>query len=196
MSAVPFKDFKSDENIRYATRQNVLYNMRDYFFARRELKKDLSLVAVRIINTGDVAININDLKFTCGSLLPIQQIGIHEYYNAIQQKPELYWLYSAGAIVYPRPAVYKDGFGDQQPKPDNPKKFIKNGKQFIPLPFGLPVAAANYTIAYKANKKMLLDFQLLDITNRVIQPHDSIQGIIAFKNISNCNDIFISSIKQ
>jgi hypothetical protein len=57
---------------------------------------------------------------------------------------------------------------------------------------GLPVAAANFAIAYKSNKKMLQDFQLLDLTNKVIQPHDSIQGILTFKNIANCGDIFIN----
>ena len=195
MSAIPYKEYKADENISYTTRQNVLYNMRDYFFARREMKKNKSLVAVKIVNKSDVVININDLKFTCGSLLPMQPIGVHEFFNEIKQKPALYWMYSIGAVVYPRPSVYKDASDIQFPKPDNPKKFTKNGKQFIPIPFGLPVAAANYAIAYKSNKKMLLDFQLLDLSNRIIQPHDSIQGILTFKNMSNCGEIYISSVK-
>ena len=195
MASVPFKDFREDDRISYSVRQGVLYNMKDYFFARRELKKDMSLVAVKIINKSDSVININDLDFTCGAILPVSRIGVHEYYNAIKQKPGLYWLYAAGVAIYPKPAVYTDAAGVQQPKPDNSKKLIKNGKQLIPLPFGLPVAAANYGISYKANKKMLLDFQLLDLSNRVIQPHDSIQGILTFKNIANCGDIFIH-VKQ
>lgn len=196
MSAIPFKEFREDENIGYSLRQGVLYNMHNYFFARREMKKNLSLVAIKIVNKSDSSININDLKFTCGSLLPIQQIDIHDFYNTIKQKSALYWLYSVGAVVYPQPVTYLDKNGTQQPKPDNPKKFIKNGKLFIPLPVGLPIAAANYAIAYKANKKMKKDFELLDLSNRTIQPHDTIQGILAFKNISNCGDIFISSVKQ
>lgn len=196
MSAVPFNEFRSDQNISYSIRQGVLYNMRNFFFARREMKKNLSLVALKIVNNSDTAININDLRFTCGALLPIQQIGVNEYFNVLKQKPALYWLYSVGAVVYPKPAVYTDPVTNNQfPKPNNPKKFIKNGKQFIPIPIGLPVAAANYAIAYRSNKKMLLDLQLLNLTNRVIQPHDTIQGILMFKNTTNCSDIYISTVK-
>lgn len=196
MSAVPFNEFRSDQNISYSIRQGVLYNMRNFFFARREMKKNLSLVALKIVNNSDTAININDLKFTCGALLPIQQMEVKDYFNAVKQKPALYWLYSLGAVVYPKPAVYRDPVTDiQYPKPNNPKKFIKNGKQFIPIPIGLPIAAANYAIAYRSNKKMLLDFQLLNLTNRIVQPHDTIQGILMFKNTANCSDIYISSEK-
>lgn len=196
MSAVPFNEFRSDQNISYSIRQGVLYNMRNFFFARREMKKNLSLVALKIVNNSDTAININDLKFTCGALLPIQQMEVKDYFNAVKQKPALYWLYSLGAVVYPKPAVYRDPVTDiQYPKPNNPKKFIKNGKQFIPIPIGLPIAAANYAIAYRSNKKMLLDFQLLNLTNRIVQPHDTIQGILMFKNTANCSDIYISTVK-
>jgi hypothetical protein len=196
MSAVPFNEFRSDQNISYSIRQGVLYNMRNFFFARREMKKNLSLVALKIVNNSDTAININDLKFTCGALLPIQQMEVKDYFNAVKQKPALYWLYSLGAVVYPKPAVYRDPVTDiQYPKPNNSKKFIKNGKQFIPIPIGLPIAAANYAIAYRSNKKMLLDFQLLNLTNRIVQPHDTIQGILMFKNTANCSDIYISSEK-
>lgn len=194
MSAIPFKEYRQENKISYSLRQGVLYNLKNYYFARREQKKNMSLVAVKIVNKSELPVNINDLQFTCGAALPIQRVGIDEYYNAIKQKSALYWLYAVGFAVYPKPAVYTDPVsGTQVPKADNPKKFIKNGKQIIPLPFGLPVAAANYAIAYKANKKMMLDFKLLDLSNRVIQPFDSIQGILTFKNIANCGDIFITT---
>ena len=122
MSAVPFNEFRSDQNISYSIRQGVLYNMRNFFFARREMKKNLSLVALKIVNNSDTAININDLKFTCGALLPIQQMEVKDYFNAVKQKPALYWLYSLGAVVYPKPAVYRDPVTDiQYPKPNNSK---------------------------------------------------------------------------
>ena len=35
MTAVPFNEYRSDQNISYSIRQGVLYNMRDFFFARR-----------------------------------------------------------------------------------------------------------------------------------------------------------------
>jgi hypothetical protein len=172
MSAIPFKEYRQENTIDYSVRQGVLYNMKNYFFARREQKNDMSLIALKIVNKSDLPVNINDLQFTCGAVLPVTTIKVTDYFDAIKQKPGLYWLYSAGVVVYPRPP--------------------RGSKKFIPLPFGLPVAAANFAIAYKSNKKMLQDFQLLDLTNKVIQPHDSIQGILTFKNIANCGDIFIN----
>lgn len=172
MSAIPFKEYRQENTIDYSVRQGVLYNMKNYFFARREQKNDMSLIALKIVNKSDLPVNINDLQFTCGAVLPVTTIKVTDYFDAIKQKPGLYWLYSAGVVVYPRPP--------------------RGSKKFIPLPFGLPVAAANFAIAYKSNKKMLQDIQLLDLTNKVIQPHDSIQGILTFKNIANCGDIFIN----
>lgn len=193
MSAIPFKEFRDDNKISYSIKQGVLYNMKNYFFARREQKKSMSMIAFKIVNKTDAVININDLQYTCGAVLPISLMNITDYYNTIKQKAGLYWLYSAGVVVYPKPKIYTNPTTNIQYKqPDNSKKFIKNGKQFIPLPFGLPVAAANYAIAYTANKKMMLDFQQLDLTNKVIQPHDSIQGVLTFKNVANCGDIFIT----
>ncbi len=172
MSAIPFKEFREETKISYSVRQGVLFNMKDYFFARREQKKNMSLMAFKIVNKTDLPLNINDLQFSCGAVIPISTIPVADFYNAIKQKAALYWLYSVGVVVYPRP-----------PKED---------KKFIPLPFGLPMAAANFAIAYKSNKKMQHDFQLLDLTNKVIQPHDSIQGILTFKNVANCGDIFVT----
>ena len=68
----------------------------------------------------------------------------------------------------------------------------KGSKKFIPLPFGIPLAAINYGVSLKANKKMMRDLQLLDLRNKVIQPQDSIEGILTFKNVDNCGDIYIS----
>lgn len=199
INAIPFKENREEFNISYSVRQGVLYNMKDFFYAKREQKKNMSLIAFKIVNKTEYPLPISSLQFSCGASVPVFPMPMEEFYSALKQKPGLYWLYSAGFAVYPKPAVTKttDAFGNQVQinKPDNPKKLIKNGKQYIPIPFGLPMAAANYGIAYRANKKMHADFRLLDLTNKVIQPGDSIRGILPFRNVANCGDIFIS-IKQ
>ena len=197
MSSIPFKDFREENKISYSVRQGVMYNMKNYFFARKEQKKNINLIAFKIVNKSELPININDLQFSCGASLPIMPIKMEEYFGTLKQKANLYWLYSVGAVVYPKPAVYTDPVTNLQlNRPDNPSKFIKNGKQYIPLPFGLPVAAANYAIAYTANKKMKIDLSLLDLSNKVIQPFDSLQGVLTFKNVANCGDIFITVKEQ
>lgn len=172
MSSIPFKEFREENTMSYAIKQGVMYNMKNYSIARKEQKKNVSLVAVKIVNKSELPININDMQFTCGATIPITPIKVDEYYNTLKQKAGLYWLYSAGVVVYPRPP--------------------KGSKKFIPLPFGLPIAAANFGIAYKANKKFKTDIQLLDLSNKVIQPFDSIVGILTFKNVANCTDMYMS----
>lgn len=195
MSAIPFKEYHQGNKISYSERQGVLYNMKNFFYAKREMKNDLSLIAFKIANTSPYPIMINDLQFTCGASVPMTPIKMDEFYAILKQKAALYWLYSAGFIVYPKPAVMTvniSGTPVQVNQPDNPKKLIKNGKQYIPIPFGLPIAAANYGIAYRSNKKLNADLKLLDLSNRMIQPGDTIQGVLPFRGVANCGDIFIS----
>lgn len=173
ITSVPFKDFREDENISYAVRQGVMYNMKNFFYAKKELKKDISLIAFNIVNKSESAININDLRFSCGATVPIAPIKTDEFYDAVKQKSGLYWLYSLGVIVYPKPGKNDD-------------------KTFIPIPFGVVMGAANFGIAYRANKKLNKDLSLLDLTNKMIQPGDSIKGVLPFKSVANCGDIFIS----
>lgn len=191
MTTIPFKENREENKISYSVRQGLMYNTRNFFYAKKEQKKDFSLMAFKIINKSELPININDLQFSCGATIQILPVRKEDYYNSVKQKAGLYWLYSVGFMVYPKPAVYQVG-DFQFKKPDNPKKLIKNGKQYIPLPVGLPIAAANYGIAYKANKKLKNDLELLDLTNKVIQPGDSILGTLTFKGVANCGDIFIT----
>lgn len=181
MEIVPFKDYKDDAKLKYAVRQGVLYNFKNYYFAKRELRKDYSLMAFTIYNKSDQVISVKDLQFTCGASVPISPVPIQDLYNAIKQKAGLYWLYSAGFAIYPKPAPGQADGG-----------LVKNEKLFIPIPFGVVFGAANFGLAYRANKKMKKDFELYDMSNKVIQPGDSIKGILPFKGVANCGDIFIS----
>ncbi len=172
MSSIPFINFREQDAISYSIRQGVMYNMKNYFFARREQKQDVSLIALKIVNKSELPINIRDLQYSCGATVPIAPVSMDEYNKAIKQKSGLYWLYSVGVVVYPKPP--------------------KENRKYIPLPFGIPVGAANFAIAYTANKKMEKDLKQLDLSNKMIQPGDSIQGVLPFKNVANCGDIFIS----
>lgn len=195
MEYIPFVNFKDEAKIRYSVRQGVFYNFKDYYYARKELKNDYSLMAFSIVNKTELPINVRDLTFMCGATVLIQPVKMEDIYSVLKQKAGLYWLYSAGVAVYPKPAVQTvsmSGNNVQVNKPDNPKKFIKNGKQFIPIPFGVVFAAANFGIAHKANKKLKSELELYDISNKLIQPGDSIKGWIPFRNVANCGDIFIS----
>ena len=192
MTTIPFKENREENKISYSVRQGLMYNTRNFFYAKKEQKKNFSLMAIKIINKSELPININDLQFSCGATIQILPVRKEDYYNSVKQKAGLYWLYAVGFIVYPNPAIMTGINNNKIFKPDNSKKLIKNGKQYIPIPFGLPIAAANYGIAYKANKRLKNDLEILDLTNKVIQAGDSILGILTFKGVANCGDIFIT----
>jgi hypothetical protein len=81
MSAIPFKEYRQENTIDYSVRQGVMYNMKNYFFARREQKNDMSLIALKIVNKSDLPVNINDLQFTCGAVLPVTTIKVTDYFD-------------------------------------------------------------------------------------------------------------------
>ncbi|MDB5226264.1 MAG: hypothetical protein JWN78_457 [Bacteroidota bacterium] len=170
ISSIPFKENREEFNISYSVRQGVLYNMKDFFYAKKEMKKNMSLIAFKIVNKSELPLRVSDLQFSCGASVPIAPIKVDEFYNELKQKAALYWLYSVGVMPFRRGPA----------------------KPWIYLPFGIVMAGANFGIAYRANKKFKTDLNLLDLTNKIIQPGDSIRGVLPFKNVANCGDIFIT----
>lgn len=172
INSIPFKDYTQGNKISYSIRRGVLFNTKNYFFAKREIKNNVSLVAFKISNNTSLPIMTNDLRFSCGATSSLAPMGMQEFSNLLKQKAGLYWLYAAGVIVYPRPPI--------------------GSKKFIPLPFGLPVAAVNFGIATKANKKINSNLKLLDLSNKIIQPGDTLQGLLPFRGVNDCPEIFIT----
>ncbi len=172
INLIPFKDYTQENKISYSIRRGVMFNTRNYFFAKREIKNNVSLVAFKIANNTSLPIMTNDLRFSCGATSSLVPIGTQEFCNLLKQKAGLYWLYAAGVVVYPKPPI--------------------GSKKFIPLPFGLPVAAVNFGIATKANKKLSSNLKLLDLNNRIIQPGDTLQGVLPFRGVNDCPEIFVT----
>jgi len=170
MSAVPFSEFREEVKIKYSVRQGVSYNMKNLFTARKEQRNDISLMALNIVNISQEPIPVSDLQFSCGATVPIAPISKEEYYSKVKQKAELYWLYSAGVVPFKKGPV----------------------KPWLYFPVGVVMGGANYGIAHRANKKLSKDLDILDISGKVIMPGDSLQGILPFRGVNNCGDIFIT----
>jgi hypothetical protein len=169
----PYKEFKTEnEKFDYTSRQGVMFNTNNTRIAKKEQKKDgYTLVSFKIVNKSNIPLNIKDFNFSCGGSTKISPISTEEYIKKMKQKAGLYWLYAG--IVSPNP------FGKG------------NLKKVIPL--GIIPAVTNFGIALKANKKMKKNIELYDISNKVIQPNDTIIGILPFKGIGNCGEIFLSN---
>jgi hypothetical protein len=89
MSNIPFKEYREGAKISYSVRQGVLYNMKNYFYAKRELKNNLSLIAFKIANKSELPVRMGDLQFSCGASVPIAPIKMDEFYTILRQKAPL-----------------------------------------------------------------------------------------------------------
>ncbi|MCB9033988.1 MAG: hypothetical protein H6553_09135 [Chitinophagales bacterium] len=193
----PFKELNTENSrIDYTARQGVMFNTSNTRYAKNEIKKDeqYTLVAFKIVNKSDIPVAIKDLNYSCGGSTVITPISMESYLKKVNQKAALHWLWSAAGIVYPKPAYDEVVIGGVKTKvPKEDKGFTKNGKTYIPIPVGLIYGAVNYGIAKKANNKMKKNVADYDLNQKVIQPHDSIFGVLPFKGIPNCGDIYITT---
>lgn len=171
METIPFKEAVStDSKISYSTRQGVMYNTKNYKAAKRENKGQYSILAVKVINKTDLPIAIGDLLYSCGGSTSVKPIALDEYLKTVKQKAGLYWLFAAGVV---------------------PNPFGKGNLKYL-IPWGIAPAAINFGIAHKANKKMEKELRAYDLSNKVLQPYDSIMGILPFKGINNCGEFYIT----
>ncbi len=171
MATIPFKEpVSTDNKIAYSTRQGVMFNTHNYRYAKREKKEDYSLMAIKLVNKTDLPINLADLNYSCGGSTAVTPISMDVYIDKTKQKAGLYWLFSAGVV---------------------PNPFCKGCLKYV-IPWGIIPAATNFGIAFRANKKMKKEIHTYDLTNKVLQPNDSIMGILPFKGINNCGEIYIT----
>ena len=169
----PYKEMKTEnEKFEYTTRQGVMFNTGNTKIAKRELKKGgYTLVAIKIVNKSDVPLPIKDFNFSCGVANKITPISTEEYIKKSKQNAGLYWLY-AGWVA--------------------PNPFGKGNLKKV-LPVGIVPAITNFGIAVRANKKMKKNIALYDMTNKVVQPNDTLIGVLPFKGIGNCGEIFLTT---
>jgi hypothetical protein len=171
MDSIPFKEpTTTDNKVSYSTRHGVMYNTKNYKAAKREQKGQYSILAIKVINKTDLPIAMGDLAYSCGGSTSVKPITLDEYLKEVKQKAGLYWLFAAGVV---------------------PNPFCKGCLKYV-IPWGIAPAAINFGIAHKANKKMGKELSAYDLSNKVLQPNDSITGILPFKGINNCGEIYIT----
>lgn len=140
---------------------NLLGQKGNRRYSKKEQKKDIRLVAVKIINHFDQSINIRrDVQFMANGN-PVTLLDPQIAYNRLKQRPIFYILY---AFVFFRVPTYNS-----------------NGTQgsFI-VPIGLPFAAYNLAVGFGANKKFLMDMEMFNVNNKIISPGESFVGLISF----------------
>ena len=153
-----FENIQYNDGIGLSYVYNLLALNDNKKYAKKERRKDIRLIAIKITNHNDFSINVRrDLQFYTYNT-PIMPLEAQSTYNALKQTAFLYVLY--GFIIIPT-QTYNAG---------NPSN--------IWIPVGLPFAAWNMGLAFSANNKFRTELEIFNIQNRIIPPGESAVGLI------------------
>lgn len=138
-------------------------------YARKERKKDIKLVAIKVENLSDTTITLTSSNFfiKTGSGRDIPIISPNEYTKKIRQYSETFILFYglAGAGI----------IAEETPEGDVNTKFYYN-----PIP-GL-IGLGNAIFAATSNSKQTKNIASNSIFNKPIQPNSSIYGLIPIQD--------------
>lgn len=141
------------EKVALSYRYDVLRDAGNKKFVNNEFKRNMKVVAVKLINNSDTTINISkNLSFYSGSS-KILLLNPYDIKMQIKQSAPSYALYLIGCIsLAPLDIAVFGGIG-----------------------------VGNIIIANTANKNLLKELERYDITNKELKKGESIIGIIGFE---------------
>ena len=151
----------------FAYSYDVLKQSGNTKYAKKEDKKNLQVIAVKLTNDTDFPLNVKkDIGFYAGDV-PIQPIEPHLVGKQIKQNTAVYLLY--GLLSFMTLNTYEqDAYGQVTTTSSFP----------IGLFIGPPIAILNITKASTGNKRFKDELMYNDITNRTIAPGETVYGLI------------------
>lgn len=161
---VNYQANSNDENVFFSYKYNVLEESGNKKYAKKERKKNLSVVAVKLVNNKTVPIKFaEDVKIYSGNeiVLPVESEIVK---NELKQIAPLYLLYSLLWVT-----IYdcdSNGFDCS----------------VTPIPVGLAIGLGNMAVAGSANQNFLRELMANDILHREIQPGETVYGLIGVKD--------------
>jgi hypothetical protein len=157
---------KSNTQVQIGYHHNVLSEHRNKKFARKEQKKNIQLVAVKITNNTDQRLTIGqDMQMYSGST-PVVPLDQEITYKSLRQQAPLFLLYlllSPLELTTTETDTYKGMTQNRYP---------------IGLILGPGIALGNLLVANGNNKKFQQDLSTYDLTNRQLAPGETAYGLI------------------
>jgi hypothetical protein len=177
-STLNFPSVSSDSSILVEYQTNLLSGK----YAKREIKSDVYLIAVKITNnSGQDIIFRNNIKIFADEK-EVTPIPLNSFYTATQQNPEksLNLLFLTPLNVYTFSQTTNGGEVTSQ----------KNRFYPIGIVIGPALAFGNWATAKGANKKFQNELEENDILDRLIARGQTEYGLIAVKDFSSPNLTF------
>lgn len=140
-------------------------------YAKKERKKDVNVLAVKMINSSEEVLVLNDnLKITDITGNTLQLLDNNEIYKPLKQNVATYLLY-----LLLTPLNFYTSSTNQYGETQQDSSFP------LGLILGPGITATNMIIASSANKRFKNDINTFNLKNKTIRPGDTLHGIIGIK---------------
>jgi len=159
-----YRNVSKKDGIDFSFKYEVLSLRGNKKYAKKEEKRDVDVVAVKITNNTSNALHFNrDLKIVSNGreLIPMEREVVSK---KIRQGVAIYLLYGLLTLQV----------GDCTPQ---------NGCDTKIYPIGIPIAIGNMVVAGSANGNFKNELQLYDLNNKIIEPGQTVHGILGFRNL-------------
>lgn len=156
---------ESGSDVKISYRTGVLTASSNKKYAKRELKKGMNVVAIKITNNSDKSIDFSDqVKIYNGDqrVFPVAPSIIK---SALKQPSAIYLLYSL-IVLYTETC---NGFDCNRST----------------YPVGIPISIGNIAVSGSANAKFLANLEDYNLLGKTIQPGETAYGLIGLTSISS-----------
>lgn len=164
---------KSNASVELGYHQNVLTEHRNKKFARKERKKNIHLVAVKVTNNTDRSLTIGkDVQIYSGNL-PVVPLDQAITYKSLKQQAPLFLLYLLLSPMQLHTNAEMQSNG----------QMVYQNSFPIGLIIGPGIALGNMMVADGNNKKFKQDLNNYDLTNRQLAPGETAYGLIGITKL-------------
>ena len=164
-----YRNVSKKDGLDFSYKYEVLSLRGNKKYAKKEEKRDVDVVAVKITNNTSNALHFNrDLKIVSNGreLIPMEREVVSK---KIRQRVAIYLLY---ALLTVQTQTLKCGS-------------TSTGCEFDRkvYPIGIPIAIGNMVVAGSANDNFKNELLIYDLNNKTIEPGQTVHGILGFRNL-------------
>lgn len=158
---VSYSNSANVDDLEISYKYNVLSSRGNRRFVKRERKKDLSVIAVKLTNHSNAPFTVTHSNFRIfASNKLLQPVNPSRAAGELKEKNALYLLYSLLFLT-----ISKEDNGE-----------IKQTN----LPIGIPIALGNFMVGMSSNSNIRQNFRQDHIYGKTIQPGEQLSGLAYF----------------
>jgi hypothetical protein len=167
-STFSYKSSSTVDSLEYSLCFNILEKTGNTRYSKIEKKKNLELVAVRVVNhsSSPLMLTEENFKFLSGGF-NIVYVTPEDYYLQVKRHPGYYFFWLFANPSYTKTTVTSGGYGSPHVN-----------QKIIVIPLGIPIAIYNYALARNSNNHFRKNLQEYALLKKTLQPEEIVYGYI------------------